>query len=354
MSRLALAALVLVSALGCGMGPPPPAATAGLEKSSLRLAVGGQSQIVYLPLTLAVELGYFRAEGLNVEIKDLKDPSLALESLLSGSVDMVAGYYEQTVRAQTQGKSLHMVASFEDYPGLVLMVGKQHQEQVRSIRDIAGHPVGVVSAGSPSEEMIRYLLKKQNLAPDAVPLLAIGSGGTAIAAISSGQVWAGVTVDPTTWQLERQGGARALYDTRTAEGALQVWGGSWPAAGFYASSDFIERNPRTVQAMVRAAVRSLKFISGHPASEIAQHVPAGFLVNGDRAAFEEMLRADLGIFSETGLMASDGPIDVLETLRAADPRTDWSTVALNRTFDNSFVQKAAQVSPSPGSGQGRS
>ena len=42
------------------------------ELTSVRMAVGGQTQFIYLPLTLADRLGYFKDEGLAVTIADLR------------------------------------------------------------------------------------------------------------------------------------------------------------------------------------------------------------------------------------------------------------------------------------------
>jgi hypothetical protein len=81
-------------------------------------------------------------------------------------------------------------------------------------------------------------------------------------------------------------------------------------------------------------------MKSHSASEIANHLPSSFFANGDKPAFVDMLQKNLGAFSDTGLMPSDGPNDVLETLKAADTKTDWSTVVLKRTYDNGFVPKA--------------
>jgi NitT/TauT family transport system substrate-binding protein len=337
----ALAAMVLILATACALSPQPQqSASPAPEKTSLKMGVGGQTQIVYLPLTLADGLGYFKEEGISVEVDDLRAGPDALKSMLGGSVDMVTGPYEDTIRTQTQGKSIEMFTTFDVSPGLVLMVGKQHQDQVKSIKDLSGHPVGVTSAGSSTEEMVRYLLKKNSMPADAVPVVAIGSGSTAIAAIASGQVWAGAMVEPAASQLEKSAAGKALYDTRTAQGTRQVFGGSWPAAGFYATSEFVKQNPRTVQAIARAGVRSLKYIKSHSASDIAGHLPSSFFANGDKPAFVDMLQTNLGTFSDTGLMPSDGPNDVLETLKAADTKTDWSTVVLKKTYDNGFVQKA--------------
>jgi ABC-type nitrate/sulfonate/bicarbonate transport system substrate-binding protein len=44
--------------------------------------------------------------------------------MMGGSVDIATGFYEHTIRARAQGKRFVMVALFDRYPGLVLMVGK--------------------------------------------------------------------------------------------------------------------------------------------------------------------------------------------------------------------------------------
>src|SRR5262245_16353567 len=108
----------------------------GEQNTAVRIAVGGQTQFIYLPLTLADRLGYFKDEGLSVSISDLRGGSEALAAMMGGSVDMVTGFYEHTIRARAQGKNLLMVALFDRYPGLVLMVGKTHSDQVRTITDI--------------------------------------------------------------------------------------------------------------------------------------------------------------------------------------------------------------------------
>jgi NitT/TauT family transport system substrate-binding protein len=188
--------------------------------------------------------------------------------------------------------------------------------------------------------MVRYLAKKSGLKPDDIPIVAVGSGSTAIAALTSDQVWAVVTVEPAATQLEKQGQGKPIYDTRTQAGTKDVFGGSWPAGGFYLFQSFVKQYPRTAQALARAGVRTLKYIASHTADDIAGHLPSSFYINGDKAAFVEVLKNNLSQFSKDGLMPADGPPNVLETLKAADPATDWSNVDLKKTYDNSFVQKA--------------
>ena len=303
------------------------------------MGVGGQAQFIYLPLTLADRLGYFKDEGLTVEIQDLKGGSQALAALTGGSVDMVTGFYEHTIRTQVQGKRIEMVTLFDLYPGLVLMVGKKHADSVRSIKDLVGHPVGVTAPGSSTDEMVKYLLKQNGGNPNDIPVVSIGTSSTAVAAIESDQVWAGVTVDPTASKLEKDGTAKAIYDTRTADGTKKVFGGDWPAGGFYTSAEFMKQNPNTLQAVVRAGVKTLKWIKSHSAADIAAKMPASFY-EGDKDLYVKALKANLPMFSSDGLMPADGPNNVLKTLGLVDSKITPDKVDLKQTYDNSFAQKA--------------
>src|SRR5882762_2613787 len=170
-------------------------------KPPIQIAVGGQTQFIYLPLTLADRLGYFKDEGLEVTISDLRGGSEALAAMMGGSVDVVTGFYEHTIRARAQGKRLVMVTLFDRYPGLVLMVGKRHIDEVHAIKDLVTRPVAVTAAGSSTDQLVKYLLRKEGLDPQAIPVVTAGYS-TMLAALEQDHVWAGVIVDPLASQLE--------------------------------------------------------------------------------------------------------------------------------------------------------
>jgi NitT/TauT family transport system substrate-binding protein len=318
------------AASGAAAGPP--------EKTSLKIGVGGQGQIIYMPLTLADQLGYFKQEGLTVSIQDLKGGADALQAMVGGSTDVTTGFYEHTIRLQTQGKSIQMIVTFDLYPGLVMFAGKSHPE-AKTIKDLAKLKIGITSAGSSTEEMVKFLFKKNGLDPAAAQTVAVGSGGPAVTALKNGIVDALVTVEPAASLIEKNGDGTVLYDTRTEQGTRDVFGGAWPAGGFYVPNDFVQQNPRTAQALARVGVNTLRFIRDHSAEEIAANLPGQlFYPDGDQAAFAKVLAANVKMFSTDGKMPSDGPSNVLETLKAADTQTDWSKVDLSKTFTNSLVE----------------
>jgi NitT/TauT family transport system substrate-binding protein len=338
LKKTSLLALALFLAVACGGSSPPAPSTSGPpEKTSIKFGVGGQGQIIYMPLTLADQLGYFKAEGITVDINDLKGGADALKALVGGSVDVVTGFYEHTIRTQSQGKYIEMFTLFDLNPGLVLFVNKKHAD-AKSITDIANLNIGVTSLGSSTDEMVRYLFKQNGLDPKAAKTVAVGSGSAAITALKSDTVQALVTVEPAASKLEQSGDGKAIYDTRTGAGTKDVFGGSWPAGGFYATADFVKQNPRTAQALARAGVKTLRYIKSHTAADIASQLPAQiFYPDGNKDFFVKVLDANLGMFSSDGKMPSDGPDNVLKTLKVADPATDWSTIDLKKTYDNSFA-----------------
>jgi NitT/TauT family transport system substrate-binding protein len=77
-----------------------------LEKTKVTLAVGGKNLLYYLPLTIAEQLGYFKAEGLDVTIVDFAGGSKALQAVVGGSADVVSGAFEHTVNMQFKGQPL--------------------------------------------------------------------------------------------------------------------------------------------------------------------------------------------------------------------------------------------------------
>ncbi|MGZ5848561.1 MAG: ABC transporter substrate-binding protein, partial [Ramlibacter sp.] len=80
-----------------------------IEKPRLSLAVGGKAAFYYLPLTISEQLGYFKAEGLDVEISDFAGGAKALQALVGGSADVVSGAYEHTINMQSKNQFIQSI-----------------------------------------------------------------------------------------------------------------------------------------------------------------------------------------------------------------------------------------------------
>src|SRR5689334_13290821 len=140
---LRLIVLSLFAALVAG-----PSFAQGLEKSKLTIGVGGKSLFYYLPLTIAERQGYFKAEGLDVEILDFPGGARALQALLGGSVDVVSGAYEHTISQQAKGQSIEALFLQGKYSAIVLVMPKAKAGSYKTPKDLKGMKIGVTAPGS--------------------------------------------------------------------------------------------------------------------------------------------------------------------------------------------------------------
>ncbi|MGA0796062.1 MAG: ABC transporter substrate-binding protein, partial [Quisquiliibacterium sp.] len=83
--------MLSIGAASVGLAVPAITRAQSLERSKVTIAVGGKGALYYLPLTIAEQLGYFKAEGLDLEIVDFAGGSAALRAVVGGSADVVSG-----------------------------------------------------------------------------------------------------------------------------------------------------------------------------------------------------------------------------------------------------------------------
>ncbi len=133
------------------------------EKKDITLGVGGKPLLYYLPLTIAEQKGFFKEEGLNVSINDFGGGAKSLQSLIGGSVDVVTGAYEHTIRMQQKGQDIQAVVELGRFPGIVLAVSKDMADKVKSPADFKGMKIGVTAPGSSTALAAQYALVKNGL-----------------------------------------------------------------------------------------------------------------------------------------------------------------------------------------------
>src|SRR3974377_1775847 len=241
-------------------GAPLLAGAQGLEKREVNVAVGGKASLYYLPLTIAEQLGYFRDEGLTVNIADFAGGSQALRAVVGGSADVVSGAYEHTLNMQPKGQYLQCFVQQGRAPQIAIGISKEKAKTYKSPRDLKGLKVGVSAPGSSTHMIVNYFISRDGLNASDISVVGVGLGATAIAALKSGQIDAVSNTDPVMTKLARDGDGKRIAAPRTLKGTEQVLGGPMPAGCLYAPVDFIKKNPNTVQAMTNAIVRADKWI----------------------------------------------------------------------------------------------
>ncbi len=304
----------------------------------MRLAIGGQNQMVYLPTTLAQELGFYKSEGLDVELQDFAGGSKALEALVGGSADVVSGFYDHTIQMAADGRQLVAFVNMLRFPGLVLVTSPQAASSVATIDDLKGRVVGVTSAGSSSQMLLTYLLQRHGVKADSVSVTAIGSAATAVAAVERGKVDAAMMADPAfTLVMRRAPGVHVLADLRSADGVRQAFDtAAYPASVLYAPSDWIQTNRDTASRLARAIVNTLTWMHAHSPEEIAAATPKP-LRGDDDALYVEAVRNSMPMFSPDGVMDAAGAEAVHKLLAQSMAKVRTAHVDLSQTYTNDLV-----------------
>lgn len=329
----------LLAASGAWVALPGAAHAQAPEKKKVTIAVGGKNLLYYLPLTIAEQLKYFQAEGLDVEIVDFAGGAKALQAVVGGSADVVSGAFEHTLNMQAKGQPMRAFVLQGRAPQIVLGVSSRTMPNYKSIADLKGKKIGVTAPGSSTNILANFVLGKAGVKPTEVSFIGVGASQGAVAAVRAGQVDAISNLDPVITILQRSGDIRIVSDTRDVAEADKVFGGPMPAGCLYAPVTFLERNPNTAQALVNAMVRADKWIQQAGPSEIIKVVPEAYQL-GDRAIYIDAFLKAKGALSPDGTFPDAGSATAFRALSSVDESIAKAKLDLKANFTNEFVRKA--------------
>ncbi|MDB5895190.1 MAG: transporter substrate-binding protein [Rhodoferax sp.] len=328
-----------IAVAAAAVAVPTLRAQVKLEKTSIAIAVGGKAAFYYLPLTIAEQLGYFKAEGLDVEINDQPSGMRALQMVTSGAVDVCSGAFEHTIQLQSRSQFFQSFVLQGRAPQIAIGVSTKTMPEFRTLADLRGRRIGVSSTGSSTHMVANLVLLRAGIRTSDVAFVGVGTSANALNALRSGQIDAMSNADPVMTMLEQRGEVRIVSDTRTLKGAQELFGGAMPAACLHASNDFVRKNPNTTQALANAIVRSLKWLQTAGPSDIIKTVPEGDLL-GDRALYLASFSKVRDAISPNGLVPDDGPATALKALSTLDPAIKPDQIALAKTYTNEFALRA--------------
>ena len=320
---------------------PSLRAQSKLEKSKVSIAVGGKAAFYYLPLTIAEQLGYFKAEGLNVEISDFAGAEHALQALMSGSADVVSGAYEHTINMQGKNHFIQAFVLQGRAPQIAVGVSIRALPNYRTPIDLKGKKIGVSARGSSTNMVADLVLSRGGIKAGDVSYVGVGTSAGALVALRSGQIDAMSNTDPVMTMLEQKGDVKIIGDTRTLKGTQDVFGGPMPAACFYSHAEFVQKNPNTCQAMANAIVRGLKWLQTAGPSDIIKTVPEAYLL-GDRALYLASFDKVREAISLDGILSEDGARTALRAVASFDPSIRAERINLGKTYTNEFARRAKE------------
>ena len=200
----------------------------------------------FLPSGVALKKGFFKDEGLEVEIIRMNVPTI-ITALVTGDI----GYtllFGSVVRGALRGMPMRALASLLDGSTHALVAKPEY----KSGRELKGKTVGIGNFGGTDEVAGRMMLKSFGLDTEKdLKFIALGPDRARLAALKEGLVDVAVIAPPAD-ALGRQMGFNVLLR------AYEVF--SFPFIGVGANLKTIKEKPDEVKKVVKALVRANRFI----------------------------------------------------------------------------------------------
>jgi len=324
--------------VGCG-------AAAAAEKSSpaplekVRIAYSSVSGN-QAPAWVAYEKGFFKKNGLDVELVFIESGSRAANALLSGDVAFAQMAGPSAIQSRLQGQNVLIVAGFLNTMDYQLMV----HDGITRPDELKGKSLAVSRFGSSSDFATRYALNKYGLTPEKdVKILEIGSQPARFAALESGKIQGAMVTVPLTLRAKRLG-FHALAD-------LQMLGLEYQHTALVTSGAAVKSRPQIVRSALKAFVEGIHYYKTHRAD--AQAILGKYLKDNAPEALEETYDAiGLALIPEKPYPTLRGIQIILREMSDKEPKAlraapeDFVDMSFVKELDSSgFIDRLYKAQP---------
>ncbi len=325
--------------LSAVMGAPTVQAQAKPEKTRVLMSLGAKASFAQLPVLVASQLGYFRSEGLEVELVEQLTDTAVVQALTGGSVDLASAGFDNVIALNNGGMAYQSFVLHGRAPQLAVGVSTHQISATTPIGKIRGQRVGVTAIGSTAHMVADMVLRRGGIESGEVNYVAVGAASGALGAMRSLQVEMLCTADPVMTQLEQRGEIRILADTRNLKGVTEVFGGPVPSGCLFASVAFVAKHPKTIQALTNAMAHALKWLQTAGPSDVIRTIPESYLL-GDRALYLACFEKMRDVIAVDGLHSLNGARLALRALAGFDRSIKMDQASLPAAFTNDFARQA--------------
>lgn len=251
---LALTAAVVASVSGCGaLGGSDSSASSNsgnLEKPKIKVSILPTTDLG--PFWLAMDGGYFKNEGLEVESVVAASGQASMTKAISGEVDIAFSTYTPFFIAKSTGTAdLQLVADATSVNPKTNQIVTVPTSPVKTINDLAGKRIGITAKNTASDLLTRSVMKDHGVDFSKVQWTQIQLPNIADA-LKQGQIDAAYLPEPYVTQAAKVAGATPVIDINT--GATQ----DFPLTGYGTTTKWVQGNPKTLAAFQRAMQKATR------------------------------------------------------------------------------------------------
>lgn len=247
--RMAVAVVSATALLSTACGGEPVQSADGT--TTVRVSQAFQS-LLYLPLYVAQEKGYFEEQGLTVEIATGGGGTQSWTAVLGGSADFSIQDPVFVPKSHENGGPGVVVAAIQNAPS-VFVIGRDSAGATLNDPSVfEGKKVAVSPEPDTSWAFMKYLIDQSDLKGVTMVNVALGSE---LAAVAGGQADLALSFEPTVSQAVVDQGLHVVYSFP----ANPDW---YPFAfsSLTSTEEYLQGNPESAQGVVTALAKASKFI----------------------------------------------------------------------------------------------
>lgn len=252
---LACVLAVGLTAAACGSG-----SGSGGGSENKNVTVAALPVVDTAGFFIALKEGYFRQQGLNVTNKIVAQSTAALASMISGSVDVIAGgNYVSFIEAQNRGAvKLSLLADAAACGPHTYSILTVPRTGITKPADLAGKTVAVNLTNNIQTLAANAVLKADGVNPSSVKYVAVPFPQMA-SALAAGRVDAISVVEPFLTEAKN-----TLHATEVSDQCAGPTAGL-PLSGYFAAQKWTQQNPATARAFQRALLKGQALADSNPA-----------------------------------------------------------------------------------------
>ncbi|MCM2293174.1 ABC transporter substrate-binding protein [Allorhizobium sp. BGMRC 0089] len=224
---------------------------ASVADAAEKLSIGFSTWVGYGPLYIAQKQGFFKDEGLDVDLIKMEDVKTRMPALAAGRIDVAATSVDAVLSFNTQAHPLTYLFAVDDSHGGDGIVARK---SIKTIADLKGKKVAYTQ-GSVSQFFFAVLLKKAGLSLKDVDSLNM-SAGDAGAAFVAGKVDAAVTWEPWLTRGKQAKDGALLVDSSTTPGLI--------TDVMVTTKAELAKRPEVMKALYKAWAKAVAWQKAHP------------------------------------------------------------------------------------------
>lgn len=220
-----------------------------------------------LAVFVAHQKGFFREEGLDVEMIEAASGAVQPIQLLAGEVDIIASEMQYVVRLQHEGKKVlyvfdlvkRMSMDFVVHNDVLAKNGIRPSDPLdKKLQSLKGLKIGYTSPNSPSDVYSRFYLQKAGLVPGRdAEMVSVGGPPSLVAALKTKRIDAFQLTAPTSTVVEKEGFGTVII--RGSQGEVKELD-DYPYYGVVVQESFATQRADVLRRFIRATRKGVAFM----------------------------------------------------------------------------------------------